>query len=281
MYQLSIMPRRCNFWWSVGLWIVTGSFAEVIHEPAWPFGFQPPAGWKCQHDANGAALGHDRIAGMILVVPHSLTNLTQVQAQLRTGLTEPGVSLALDGELKPLGTAASAGNYRGTMNGAPVAARGIGTASANGGGAYVIALTTPEKFGDELCRAAETLAGSVTVPKPDPADIAKQLVGRWMSIGKYSQTTLTIYADGTYAFGSESTYSGQFRDAGGNDTGHWGVLGQSQQRGHWTARGTREQGVFQLVSPAGAASTVDYRVHVENGKVYWNEYYIGGKLYGR
>lgn len=275
------MTQRFNSWWGIGLWIATGGLAEVIHEPIWPCGFQPPVGWKCQHDANGAVLGHDRIAGLILMVPHTLTNLSQVQAQMQLGLTETGVSLMLDGDLKPLGTGSVAGNYRGTFNGAPVVARGIGTASANGGGAYVIAVTTPEQFGDELRRAAETLAGSVTVSKADPAAVAQQFVGRWMNIGKNSQATLNIYADGTYSSGSESTYSGQFRDAGGNDTGRWGVMGQNQQRGRWTARGTREQGVFQLVSPTGEASTVEYRVHVENGRVYWNEYYIGGKLYGR
>ena len=273
--------RRHVLLWTAVSWLVTASFAEVIHDSNWPFTFQPPAGWKCQHAANGAVLGHDRIAGLILVLPHSLTNLAQVQSQLRTGLTEPGVTLTLDGELTPLGDAALLGNYHGTMNGTPVVARGIGTASANGGGAYIVAVTTPEQFGEELRRAAETLAGSVTVPKADPADVARQFVGRWMSIGKYSQATLSIYADGTYSTGSESTYSGQFRDSGGNDTGHWGVMGQSQQRGRWTARGTREQGMFQLVSPAGESSTVDYRVHVENGHTYWNEYYIGGKLYGR
>ena len=275
------MLRHFTLWWIMGLWIAPCGFAEVVHEPTWPCGFQPPVGWKCQHDANGALLGHDRIAGLILVVPHTLTNLPQVQAQMQLGLTEAGVSLTLDGEVKPLGAGSVAGNYRGTFNSTPVVARGIGTASANGGGAYVIAVTTPEQFGDELRQAAETLAGSVTASKPDPTDVAQQFVGRWMNIGKNSQATLNIYADGTYSSSSESTYSGQLRDADGNDTGRWGVMGQNQQRGRWTAHGAREQGVFQLVSPTGEASTVEYKVHVENGRVYWNEYYIGGKLYGR
>ena len=275
------MKRLFILWAATVGWGVTGGFAELIHEPSWPGTFQTPAGWKCQHDANGAMLSHEGINGLILVLPHSHTNLTQVLAQMRAGLTEPDAILALDGEVKPLGAAALAANYKGTMGGAAVVARSIGTVSANGGGAYVAAIAAPEQFGEELRKAAETLADSVTVPKVDPADVAKQFVGRWMSIGKTSQSTLTIDADGTYAFGSESTHSGQFRDSGGNDTGHWGVMGQNQQRGYWAARGTREQGVFQLITPAGVSSTVDYRVHVEKGLTYWNEYYIDGKLYAR
>ena len=274
--------KRFLFLWAATVgWGVTGGFAELIHEPSWPCTFQSPAGWKCQHDANGAMLSHETIAGLILVLPHSHTNLPPVLAQMRAGLTEPDATLALDGEVKPLGAAALAANYRGTMGGAAVIARSIGTVSANGGGAYVAAVAAPEQFGEALRKAAESLADSVTVAKVDPADVARQFVGRWMSIGKNSQTTLTIYADGTFAFVSESTYSGQFRDSGGHDAGHWGVMGQNQQRGYWAVRGTREQGVFQIITPAGASSTVDYRVHVEKGLTYWNEYYIDGKLYGR
>lgn len=255
--------------------------ADDIREPGWGFSFRLPAGWKCQHDANGAVLGHDTVPGLILVLPHTQTSLEQVRTQLREGLTEQGTQLALSGELKPLGKNAIIGDYRGTFNGETALAIGIGIVSTNGGGAYVIALSTPEKFGKEIKAAAETLAASVQVPKQDASDLARLFVGSWTSVSANSQTTLRILADGTYAYGAESSYSGVFRDSGGYQTGAWGAGGQDQKRGRWVARGTPEKGVFVLTSPSGETSTVEYKVHVEKGKTYWNEYYIDGKLYGR
>jgi hypothetical protein len=49
--------------------------AQAVSDPAWGFSFSLPAGWKVQKDANGAIMGHDTIAGMILVFPHSASSM--------------------------------------------------------------------------------------------------------------------------------------------------------------------------------------------------------------
>jgi hypothetical protein len=44
---------------------------------------------------------------------------------------------------------------------------------------------------------------------------------------------------------------------------------------------TRERGVVSLVSGDGKRYDLEYRVQVEKGETYWNEYWVNGKLYGR
>jgi hypothetical protein len=77
----------------------------------------------------------------------------------------------------------------------------------------------------------------------------------------------------------ESSYGGQFHSGSGAQTGAWGAARDDTERGRWSARGTREQGVIVLTSESGTSSTVPYRVHVEKGQVYWREYFFDGELY--
>ena len=61
-----------------------------VGDPSWGFAFQPPAGWKFEKSAAAVILGHDSIAGMILVLPHQATTLEEVQRQMQEGLDEEG-----------------------------------------------------------------------------------------------------------------------------------------------------------------------------------------------
>jgi hypothetical protein len=61
----------------------------------------------------------------------------------------------------------------------------------------------------------------------------------------------------------------------------WGTARNDQSQGRWTAQGSREQGVITITYSNGSSSSVEYRVHVENGETYWNEYWFNGELYGR
>lgn len=44
---------------------------QIVRDPQWGFSFQVPQGWRCEHDASGAVLGHSTIPGMILVLLHT------------------------------------------------------------------------------------------------------------------------------------------------------------------------------------------------------------------
>jgi hypothetical protein len=88
-------------------------------------------------------------------------------------------------------------------------------------------------------------------------------------------------SNGDFFGGYESNYSGRSKDQYGNQDLAWGTAGRQQSRGRWSVRGTREKGVITVTWQSGRRIDVEYRVHVENGQTYWNEYWFNGKLYGR
>jgi hypothetical protein len=264
--------------------------AGEVGDPSWAFRLRVPAGWKIQSEAGGALLGHDSVPGVILVFPHNAANVQEVQQQMMEGLSDQSGQLAPTGRPATIGGGAIAANYQGFWQGKQVQARGIGTCSPQGGGAFILAIATPEVFSPELAEAAEQLAtgmrfvapqaagGAQAVAGAQGAGGAQFLVGTWVTMTSNTQTTYTLMADGTFASGYEASYSATPNSAGTND---WGLARQDSNRGRWTARGTREQGTLMLQFPDGRQESVEYRVHVEGGETYWREYYFDGVLYGR
>jgi hypothetical protein len=269
--------------WCAAIALVAGIplAAQAVTDPAWGFSFSAPPGWKMKMDSNGALLGHDRIAGVILVFPHSASSLSDLRVQMLKGISEQAVQLGLTAEPKPLGKNALSAECQGIANGQEVMGRAIGALSPYGGGAIVIAITSPQAYGKELSAAAEKIVLGMQFPKTDAAAVARALAGSWSSVSASSQSQFTLGADGRFSEYSESAHSGNFSDQYGNDTGNWGTGGAQQASGTWSARGTKEKGSIQFRYNDGKQSSYEYRVHVENGTVYWNEYYFGGILYGK
>jgi hypothetical protein len=150
-----------------------------VGDPNWGFKFSPPPGWKWQHDHSGAILGHDTIAGMIVVFPHLATGPQEVQQQMMEGLTDEQTQLFLAGKLERLTDNAIAGEYSGTYQGQQVKARGIGTFSPYGGGAYILAVTTPEMYGPQLSGAAESVARGMEFFRVEVSDLVRHFSGMW------------------------------------------------------------------------------------------------------
>ncbi len=255
--------------------------AQIAADPAWSFSFTPPPGWKMQKNADGAILGHDKIAGLIMVFPHSAGSLADLRDQMLQGLNEEGIQLGIVGAPKALGKNSLWADCQGYANGQEVKGRTIGALSPYGGGAIVIAITTPQAYSKELAAAADKIVQGMQFPKTDTAAVARALAGSWSSVSANSQSQFTLGTDGRFSEYSESTYSGSSSDQYGNDTGGWGAGGSQQAAGTWSARGTKEKGSILFIYNDGKRSSYEYSVHVENGKVYWNEYYFGGILYGR
>jgi len=248
-----------------------------VGDPNWGFKFRAPAGWKFQKDQSTAILGHDTVPGMIIVMPHMGKSLDEVRNLMTEGLQEEGVQLNLAGALRSSGNNVLAGEYEGVYQGEQVKARGIGTASPYGGGAFIIALTTPSKFGGELAGAAEAIAGGMQYFRMEASDLMRQLSGIWVNMTKNTETRVGLSPSGQYFSNYESSYSGSF----GSEQGNWGTAGQSREDGRWTIRGNREQGTIIITMLNGNLMNIQYRVHVENGETYWNEYWFNGDLYGR
>jgi hypothetical protein len=255
--------------------------AQTVSDPSWGFSFPVPAGWKVHQEAAGALLGHDTIAGLIMVLPHSAGSLAQVREEMLQGLIEQGVELMVVGQLDQVLKNALGGACEGFVEGQQAKGRVFGIVSPSGGGAYVIAVSTPEAYRKELALAADQIVKGMQFPKVDSSDLVRALAGVWVTMTTNTETRVTLAANGQFSLYSESSYGGSFTDSGGGNAGGWGTAGNREVRGRWTVRGTRQQGVITLVYESGERADVQYAVHVEKGETYWNEYFFDGDLYGR
>ncbi len=112
---------------------------------------------------------------------------------------------------------------------------------------------------------------------PAPAamgNIFSQLVGEWKDIRSSGNTVITLGADGQYVYYSDFA-------AGNSAAGetNWGMANSSADRGTWRARGTARAGTIFYKSQDGSSGTLTYQVHIENGRIYWGEYYFDGTIY--
>jgi len=111
------------------------------------------------------------------------------------------------------------------------------------------------------------------------ADLMNHFAGTWWSATKNTETHVTLTADGFYYENYESSYSGTTTDQYGDADMSWGTANQQNAQGTWTAQGTREEGTITIALQNGGQRAINYRVHVENGQVYWREYFFNGDLY--
>jgi hypothetical protein len=211
---------------------------------------------------------------MMMVFPHTAGSLEELKALMSQGLEEEEVTLSPSSQIAATGKNTLSASYEGVYQGQQVRAKGYGTLSPHGGGAYVIALCSPENYGKKLEAAADALVRSIRFVKPEVADVMTHLVGTWATMTKSTETTVTLAGNGQFSTNYEASYSG-------TESGQWGLAREDQSAGRWTARGSREQGTISLQYTNGKVETIQYRVHVENGEVYWNEYWFNGDLYGR
>jgi tRNA A-37 threonylcarbamoyl transferase component Bud32 len=250
-----------------------------IGDPNWGFKFKAPTGWKFQKSAEAVLLGHDTIAGAIVVIPHIASSFQEVQANMRNGLVEGTTQLYPTGAIQSLTSTAVAGEYSGTSEGAQVKARGIGTFSPHGGGAYIIGLTTPEKYGTQLISATDSVAKSMQYFPVDISELVRHFSGEWVHLTPNTITSVTLASNGDYIEDYEASYGGQFTDAGGFDAGNWGAAGQESSRARWTVRGTLREGILIITYPNGNQNTITYQVYVSRGETYWREYLFDGVHY--
>jgi len=258
--------------------------AGEVGDPSWGFKFRVPQGWKFNKDYNGAIFGHDTIAGMILVFPHYQTNLQAIAQQMQEGLVEEEIYLMPSAQLQHKGNNILWGDCSGTWQGQQARGRGFGTLSPYGGGAFVLAVTTPEKFGTDISGAAEAIASGMQYFKVDVSHLTRIFVGRWASYsGSSGGGTLinwTFYPDGTFEDASETSYSTDYSSDGmGLPDTNLGALGTSSNRARWTVRGGEREGQIIIVYPNGSEKFIDYSVHVQRGETYWREYFFNRRLF--
>ena len=247
---------------------------------SWGFKFVPPEGWVSQVTSDYILLGHNSIAGLIIIMPHQAQSIAQMQMEMKEGLQEEGTNLQLTGSISTLKENSLIGNYEGYLDGTVAKAKCIGVLSPGGGGAYIIAASTPEMYSEGLVNAAKEVAGNMTFIKMGTTELVNHLAGKWTTFTTNTSTDIYLYPNGIYSEYYEASYSGGFEDSGTN-TGNWGANNQSNDTGKWTVRGSIEKGTIVIDMQNGEQYTIEYHVHVENGHTYYGEYWFNGSLYSK
>lgn len=247
---------------------------------SWGFKFVPPEGWVSQVTTDYILLGSNTIAGLIIIMPHQAKSTAQMKMEMEEGLQEEGTNLQLSGNISTLKENSLIGDYEGYLDGTVAKAKCIGVLSPNGGGAYVIAATTPEMYSEGLVNAAKEVAGNMTFVKMETTGLMSHFAGKWTTFTTNTSTDIYLYPNGVYSEYYEASYSGGFED-GGTNTGSWGNSNQSNDTGKWTVRGSIEKGTIVIVMQNGEQYTIEYNVHVENGQTFYGEYWFNGSLYSK
>ena len=243
----------------------------------WGFKFRPPKGWKFQQDSKGVLLGHVTIAGVFLVIPHYLTCLRAVRTQMKQGLHEQGTSIRPTGAITARGKNMLAVECGGVTQGQTAKGRAIGTLSPYGGGAFIIAVTTPAKYGAPIRNAATAIARRMRYFKTGSAKLARIFVGRWANYsggsGGGTLRNYTFRANGTFSDDRETSYNINTPDS------NIGAFGKGGNRARWKVHGGERRGRILLFFPNGNRGHIDYKVHVRRGQTYWREYFFNGRLF--
>jgi len=252
---------------------------KTVTDPSWGYNVFLPEAWNYQINGNRLIIGHEKIAGMIICIPHHLKNISEVRQTLNEGLSEEGTYLYLIGNIQTISSNILSGDYQGTMEMNKVKAKAYGTLSPYGGGAFLISVTTPELYSNDLENAALQIANNLQYSKLETSGLMQHFAGKWTRHSKYSSTSIYFGADGTFSKNYESSYQGDFHDEYGAQTGYWSTLGQSNSQGNWTVRGTKDQGQIIINMNDGSQTVYNYKVNIENGKVYYSDYFLNGDFY--
>ena len=257
--------------------------ASEVGDPQWGFAFKPPAGWKYQKSAQGILLGHDTIAGMIIVFPHTYSNLQAIQTGMMEGVQEEEVVMYPSGQLRQIGSSILSGEYQGMWQGQQARGRGIGTLSPHGGGAIIVAVTTSDKYGDQLSNPAQEIAQTMRYFQVDNSDLIRHFAGYWWhysGTSAISHEKLIHFApDGTYRDKKEDAADVSNLDQYGNVQNQY--LGNFQNKGYgrWTPRGNKYEGVIIVIQPDGSSFEIEYKVKPSSPQKF-GDYYFNGTLYG-
>jgi hypothetical protein len=246
---------------------------------------------------------------MLLIWAHQEPSAAALTQKLQQGLRAEGLMLQPGTPLQAAGPGISLGNFQGFAQGQMVYARVAGVSFSGGGGVYVVGLANPQVFQQGLITAVDQVARTVKqagtiasgspqvagrsgspgmgspapgqfpsgsqspqqgqMPQGDPA-LLQRFAGTWKTNSKSTETTLILHPNGTY----EQLYTAGYSGNG------WGTARDDRERGRWQVQGTLQQGTLIFTDSQGSSQSA-YRVHSENGQVYWSEYWVDGELWSK
>ena len=243
---------------------------DEIGDPSWGFIFRPPDGWVERHDRNGVVMGHGTIGGMILVYPHREESLEGLRQSMVGPIEEETMSFTLKGALDVSGGNRLRGTYTGTYEEQPAQALGVATLSPYGGGAIIIAITSPDQDARDLFAAADAVATGMHYSEVQRS-AADEFLAKTYSSYSSSRTSsslssteryLNLCADGTFSWKKESFTSVNRDAATYGDAGELrgSVLWKGKGEGTWAAEGDEASGTLILTYHNGEVVRMRYEV---------------------
>ena len=254
---------------------------SIVKDEINGFQFYKPDGWEHQQGDGQILLGSHTIAGLISVFPHQARNMNELNSLIQQGIQEEGVYLNLDGPPEQQSTTQLTGSCSGYVQGEQAKGYVIGLLGPHGGGIFILAVSTPDKLGQDIIGAARSISEhtSFTRVTAGSQDLVRHFAGEWVWTSGHRTEWMHLFPNGAYSDQSEASYSGNFTDDVGNITGNWGAYGEQKNIGRWNVQGTRDSGVLTVIDPDGSQTRYEYRVFVERGQKYYTEYLFNGYHY--
>lgn len=241
---------------------------EVVSDPMYGYSFSVPQTWKYVKNGDNIILGHDVIAGIILIYTHASQTESEMAKEMALGIQEDANYLNIINNTTPQKKQSFyTAEYKGMMDGGEVKATGYGILSPYGGGLYILAIASTEVFSNDLKNAAENLVLSAKFSKPQISEVMRIMSGNWTTITKNTTTKICFCLNGSYTEYYESAYSGS----------GWGTANSDNKQGRWTIQGNRESGRIDIEMNSGKQVYYDYSIYNQNG----GEYLFNNTLYYR
>jgi hypothetical protein len=237
--------------------------------------FIPPSQWIAKQDPQSGnyIMGSNTIPGLLLVLPHNYSSLQELINNSSQGFVDEGVSMYPSGNVKTLSKNAAGAEFTGSFNGAQAKAYVTGVVSPNGGGLLAICVTETAKYSAQHKKSAVEFAESVKFSKLKGTADSRWMAGQYYSYQGSTERKLTLCPSGIYYYNSEASYSGNFTDGGGNNTGAWGTANENRGDGRWSIIGNRQQGTIIFITSDGSREEQHYKVG--NGCIYINGVTMG------
>ena len=225
--------------------------------------FVSPSGWKAQKDPNTGNyfFASDTIPGFILTIPHNYSSFDEIVAAAAQGFVDSNINMHASSDIEKISQNAIGGEFSGTLQNVPAKGYVVGVLSPNGGGFLAMCVTSSDKYSSIHKQSAIALAKSVRFyTVRGDSSLMSWFAGEYYSYTGSTERKLTLCPNGYYAYYTESSYSGNFSDGYGNNTGNWGAAGNNGSRGRWKIVGNKTRGTLIFTTSSGERDERPYQV---------------------
>lgn len=99
---------------------------------------------------------------------------------------------------------------------------------------------------------------------PTDPQLMQWIAGEYYSYIGSTESKLMLCPGGVFYDSRESSYSGNFTDSGGNNTGSWGNASQNSGNGKWAINGTQQSGTITFSYKNGKKKKSNFKAIGDN-----------------